>query len=143
MQEIKKKFRKWRKVGEDVRITILSSDSPRLCLNPGFGKKKRKGNEKVRVSTRPESLDAQTFLYSFPFSFPSLNSGFKHNLNDFASIYQILCIVTNLILLQSFGSQQWDTGFAVQAVLACNLLEESRETLRKGHDFIKKSQVFF
>ncbi|KAL3849158.1 hypothetical protein ACJIZ3_011040 [Penstemon smallii] len=43
--------------------------------------------------------------------------------------------------IQSFGSQQWDAGFAVQALLATNLIDELGDTLKKGHDFIKKSQV--
>ncbi|KAK4476340.1 hypothetical protein RD792_015489 [Penstemon davidsonii] len=43
--------------------------------------------------------------------------------------------------MQSFGSQQWDTGFAIQALLASNLTDEIGETLKKGHDFVKKSQV--
>jgi len=43
--------------------------------------------------------------------------------------------------MQSFGSQEWDAGFAVQAFLATNLIEEIGPTLAKGHDFIKKSQV--
>ena len=42
---------------------------------------------------------------------------------------------------QSFGSQEWDTAFALQALLASDLTEEIEETLRKGHDFVKKSQV--
>ncbi|KAF6167356.1 hypothetical protein GIB67_043217 [Kingdonia uniflora] len=43
--------------------------------------------------------------------------------------------------VQSFGSQMWDTGFGVQALLASNLHEEITHTLKKGHDFIKQSQV--
>ncbi|KAH0982213.1 hypothetical protein GBA52_009390 [Prunus armeniaca] len=43
--------------------------------------------------------------------------------------------------LSSFGSQQWDTGFAIQALLASNLTDEIGPTLARGHDFIKKSQV--
>ncbi|KAH0982201.1 hypothetical protein GBA52_009378 [Prunus armeniaca] len=43
--------------------------------------------------------------------------------------------------MQSFGSQQWDTGFAIQALLASNLTDEIGPTLARGHDFIKKSQV--
>ncbi|KAL3849159.1 hypothetical protein ACJIZ3_011041 [Penstemon smallii] len=42
--------------------------------------------------------------------------------------------------IQSFGSQQWDAGFAVQALLATNLIDELGETLKKGHDYIKNSQ---
>ncbi|MBO0246755.1 hypothetical protein J0671_25720, partial [Vibrio sp. Vb0592] len=43
--------------------------------------------------------------------------------------------------MQSFGSQQWDTGFAIQALLAANLTKEIGDVLKKGHDFVKKSQV--
>ncbi|KAF4404565.1 hypothetical protein G4B88_005951 [Cannabis sativa] len=43
--------------------------------------------------------------------------------------------------MQSFGSQEWDTGFAIQALLACNLTDEIGETLARGHKFIKESQV--
>ncbi|XAR69578.1 Beta-amyrin synthase [Bertholletia excelsa] len=63
---------------------------------------------------------------------------FKRHL---ARIPDYMWIAEDGMKMQSFGSQQWDTGFAVQALLACNLLDETRETLRRGHDFIKKSQV--
>jgi len=53
-----------------------------------------------------------------------------HSLNNF-------CINT----LKTFGSQVWDTSFAIQALLATNLIEEIGPALAKGHDFIKKSQV--
>lgn len=43
--------------------------------------------------------------------------------------------------MQSFGSQEWDTGFAIQALLASDLTDEISQTLSKGHDFIKRSQV--
>ncbi|KAK3020646.1 hypothetical protein RJ639_046430 [Escallonia herrerae] len=43
--------------------------------------------------------------------------------------------------MQSFGSQEWDTGFALQALLASDLTSEIAPTLMKGHDFIQKSQV--
>ena len=45
--------------------------------------------------------------------------------------------------MQSFGSQQWDTGFAIQALLASDLTDEIAPTLARGHDFVKKSQVRF
>ncbi|GMY35186.1 lupeol synthase-like, partial [Fagus crenata] len=41
----------------------------------------------------------------------------------------------------SFGCQMWDAGFAIQAILSCNLNEEFGPTLRKSHDFVKASQV--
>jgi squalene cyclase len=43
--------------------------------------------------------------------------------------------------MQSFGSQMWDAGFAIQAILSCNLNEEYWPTLRKAHEFVKASQV--
>ena len=43
--------------------------------------------------------------------------------------------------MQSFGSQVWDTGFSIQAVLASNLVDEIGPTLMRGHDFLKRSQV--
>ncbi|CAL5419401.1 unnamed protein product [Camellia sinensis] len=58
-----------------------------------------------------------------------------------ARIPDYIWVAEDGIKMQSFGSQQWDTGFSVQAILACNMLEETGEVLRKGHDFIKKSQV--
>ena len=45
------------------------------------------------------------------------------------------------ICIQGFGSQLWDAAFAIQALLASNLIDEIGPTLAKGHDFIKKSQV--
>uniref|UniRef100_A0A2N9G8N6 Squalene cyclase C-terminal domain-containing protein n=1 Tax=Fagus sylvatica TaxID=28930 RepID=A0A2N9G8N6_FAGSY len=44
--------------------------------------------------------------------------------------------------IQSFGCQMWDAGFAIQAILSCNLNEEFGPTLRKSHDFVKASQVW-
>ncbi|XP_059447343.1 beta-amyrin synthase-like isoform X2 [Corylus avellana] len=42
---------------------------------------------------------------------------------------------------KGFGSQLWDAGFAIQALLASNLTDEIGPTLARGHDFLKKSQV--
>ncbi|KAH7867349.1 hypothetical protein Vadar_032334 [Vaccinium darrowii] len=58
-----------------------------------------------------------------------------------ARIPDYMWIAEDGMKMQSFGSQQWDTSFAIQAILACDLLEETGETLRKGHEFIKNSQV--
>ncbi|KAF6153252.1 hypothetical protein GIB67_036598 [Kingdonia uniflora] len=43
--------------------------------------------------------------------------------------------------VQSLGSQMWNTGFSVQALLASNFQEEISHMLKKGYDFIKQSQV--
>ncbi|KAL2617826.1 hypothetical protein AAZV13_08G209900 [Glycine max] len=58
-----------------------------------------------------------------------------------ARIPDYLWVSEDGMTMQSFGSQEWDAGFAVQAFLATNLIEEIGPTLAKGHDFIKKSQV--
>ncbi|CAH9068562.1 unnamed protein product [Cuscuta europaea] len=58
-----------------------------------------------------------------------------------ARIPDYLWVAEDGMKMQSFGSQQWDTGFAIQALLASGLTDEIEDTLRKGHDFIKKSQV--
>ncbi|XP_076940449.1 cycloartenol synthase-like [Bidens hawaiensis] len=39
------------------------------------------------------------------------------------------------------GSQLWDTAFAIQAIIATNLIEDFGPTLKKGHMYIKRSQV--
>ncbi|GMP83835.1 hypothetical protein CsSME_00037616 [Camellia sinensis var. sinensis] len=58
-----------------------------------------------------------------------------------ARIPDYIWVAEDGIKMQSFVSQQWDTSFSIQAILACNMLEETGEVLRKGYDFIKKSQV--
>ncbi|CAL5210450.1 unnamed protein product [Lathyrus oleraceus] len=58
-----------------------------------------------------------------------------------ARVPDYLWVSEDGMTMQSFGSQEWDAGFAVQALLATNLIEEIKPTLTKGHDFIKKSQV--
>lgn len=47
--------------------------------------------------------------------------------------------------VQTLSTQSWDIGHIIEAVLAAtrNLsASETGPTLMKGHDFIKKSQVF-
>ncbi|GAA0153334.1 cyclase [Lithospermum erythrorhizon] len=58
-----------------------------------------------------------------------------------ARIPDYIWVAEDGMKMQSFGSQQWDTGFAVQALLASNLTEEVGTALRLGHKFIKNSQV--
>ena len=43
--------------------------------------------------------------------------------------------------MQSMGSQSWVVAFVIQSLIASNLIAEIGLTLKKGHDFIKKSQV--
>ncbi|OMO74284.1 Terpenoid cyclases/protein prenyltransferase alpha-alpha toroid [Corchorus olitorius] len=45
------------------------------------------------------------------------------------------------IKMQSFGSQTWDASLVLQALLAANLSDEIGEILKKGHYFLKNSQV--
>ncbi|GFP95108.1 camelliol c synthase [Phtheirospermum japonicum] len=58
-----------------------------------------------------------------------------------ARIPDILWVAEDGMKVQTFGSQQWDTSFAIQALLASNLTDEIGDTLKKGHDFTKNSQV--
>ncbi|KVH88743.1 Prenyltransferase/squalene oxidase [Cynara cardunculus var. scolymus] len=58
-----------------------------------------------------------------------------------ARIPDYIWVAEDGMKMQSFGSQEWDAGFAVQALLATDLTQEIGYTLRKGHDFIKASQV--
>ncbi|XP_034695887.1 beta-amyrin synthase-like [Vitis riparia] len=58
-----------------------------------------------------------------------------------ARIPDFIWVAEDGIKMQTFGSQEWDTGFALQALLACNMTDEIGPTLNKGHEFIKESQV--
>ncbi|XP_061361009.1 beta-amyrin synthase-like isoform X2 [Gastrolobium bilobum] len=58
-----------------------------------------------------------------------------------ARIPDYLWLSEDGMTMQSVGSQSWDAGLAVQALLATNLIDEIGPTLLKGHDFLKKSQV--
>jgi len=44
--------------------------------------------------------------------------------------------------MQNTAGQVWDASFSIQALLAIDLSDEIGQTLMKGHDFLKKSQVF-
>ncbi|KAL5178490.1 Cycloartenol synthase [Glycine soja] len=57
-------------------------------------------------------------------------------------IYDYLWIAEDGMKMQGYnGSQLWDTAFAVQAIIASNLIEEFGPTIRKAHTYIKNSQV--
>ncbi|KVH95176.1 Squalene cyclase [Cynara cardunculus var. scolymus] len=58
-----------------------------------------------------------------------------------ARIPDYIWVAEDGMKMQSFGSQEWDGGFAIQALLATDLTHEIGPTLKKGHDFIKASQV--
>nr|WRO65029.1 beta-amyrin synthase [Neoalsomitra integrifoliola] len=58
-----------------------------------------------------------------------------------ARIPDYLWVAEDGMKMQSFGSQEWDTGFAIQALLAADMANEIGPTLARGHDFIKNSQV--
>ncbi|CAN0864492.1 Beta-amyrin synthase [Linum grandiflorum] len=69
---------------------------------------------------------------------PNGDSFVKH----LARLPDYLWVAEDGMKMQTFGSQLWDTSFAVQALLACGMNdEETDDVLRKGHDFIKSSQV--
>lgn len=58
-----------------------------------------------------------------------------------ARVQDYLWVAEDGMRMQSFGSQNWDTGFAMNGLIASNLHEEIWETLRKGHDYVKQSQI--
>ncbi|KAL1815652.1 hypothetical protein ACET3Z_018226 [Daucus carota] len=58
-----------------------------------------------------------------------------------ARIPDYLWVAEDGMKMQSFGSQQWDTGFGLQALLAADLTDEIGPTLKRGHEFVKASQV--
>lgn len=43
--------------------------------------------------------------------------------------------------MQGCGSQSWDAGLSIQALLASDLVDEIGDVLAKGHDYLKKAQV--
>ncbi|CAD5318258.1 unnamed protein product [Arabidopsis thaliana] len=57
-------------------------------------------------------------------------------------IHDFLWLAEDGMKMQGYnGSQLWDTGFAIQAILATNLVEEYGPVLEKAHSFVKNSQV--
>ncbi|KAG4955850.1 hypothetical protein JHK85_042230 [Glycine max] len=57
-----------------------------------------------------------------------------------ARIPDYLWVSEDGMTMQGIGTQSWDAGFIVQALLATNLIDDFGPTIAKAHDFIKKSQ---
>ncbi|AQK41043.1 Camelliol C synthase [Zea mays] len=68
----------------------------------------------------------------------SNSDAFKRHL---ARVADFLWIGEDGMKVRVCAGQLWDVAFAVQAILACNIAEEYRGTLKKAHDFIKASQI--
>ncbi|OVA19317.1 hypothetical protein BVC80_521g130 [Macleaya cordata] len=66
------------------------------------------------------------------------SDAFKKHL---ARIPDYLWIAEDGLRMSNVGSQTWDACFAVQALLASDLTDEIGHTLKKGHDFLKASQI--
>ncbi|CAI0420770.1 unnamed protein product [Linum tenue] len=58
-----------------------------------------------------------------------------------ARVSDYLWLGEDRMKLQSFGSQTWDTSFALQALLASELVEEPSVIFGRGHNFLMLSQV--
>ncbi|XP_042494329.1 cycloartenol synthase isoform X1 [Macadamia integrifolia] len=57
-------------------------------------------------------------------------------------IFDYLWLAEDGMKMQGYnGSQLWDTAFAVQAIIATDLVKEYGSTLRKAHEYIKNTQV--
>ncbi|KAM3701920.1 hypothetical protein ACB098_05G211900 [Castanea mollissima] len=57
-----------------------------------------------------------------------------------ARVKEYIWVAEDGIKAHSFGSQSWDVGFSIQALLASDLTNEIGPVLKKGHEFIKRSQ---
>ncbi|KAM3749858.1 hypothetical protein ACB098_05G217500 [Castanea mollissima] len=57
-----------------------------------------------------------------------------------ARVKEYIWVAEDGIKAHSFGSQSWNTGFSIQALLASDLIDEIGPVLAKGHEFIKRSQ---
>nr|XP_027113419.1 amyrin synthase LUP2-like [Coffea arabica] len=66
------------------------------------------------------------------------STSFKYHL---ARVPDYLWVAEDGMKMQSKGSQLWDTVFITQAIIASDLVDEFGTTLKKAHQFIKKSQV--
>ncbi|KAJ0020613.1 hypothetical protein Pint_32436 [Pistacia integerrima] len=58
-----------------------------------------------------------------------------------ARIPDYLWVAEDGMKMQTFGSQEWDTSLAIQALLASDLADEIGPVLKRGHEFIKASHV--
>lgn len=58
-----------------------------------------------------------------------------------ARVPDFLWIAEDGIGMQGCGSQTWDTGLAIQALLASDVIDEIGEVLAKAHNYLKKAQV--
>ncbi|KAF5193729.1 Lupeol synthase [Thalictrum thalictroides] len=66
------------------------------------------------------------------------SDAFKFHL---ARIHDFLWIAEDGMKMQNLGSQNWDTSFALQAIMASNLIDEYGSTLKRGKELLKNSQV--
>ncbi|PIA38278.1 hypothetical protein AQUCO_02800155v1 [Aquilegia coerulea] len=66
------------------------------------------------------------------------SDAFKYHL---ARVHDYLWIAEDGMKVQSLGSQNWDTSFALQAIIASNLIDEYGFTLKRGKEFLKNAQV--
>nr|GME02467.1 dammarenediol II synthase-like [Ipomoea batatas] len=63
---------------------------------------------------------------------------FKYHL---ARIPDYLWVSEDGMTMHSFGSQNWDSTFATQAIIASGMVEEYGDCLKKAHFYIKESQI--
>nr|GMD06495.1 dammarenediol II synthase-like [Ipomoea batatas] len=65
---------------------------------------------------------------------------FKYHL---ARVPDYLWVSEDGMTMHSFGSQNWDSTFATQAIIASGMVEEYGDCLKKAHFYIKESQFLF
>ncbi|CAM8996915.1 unnamed protein product [Rhodiola kirilowii] len=64
-----------------------------------------------------------------------------HFKKHLARVPDYLWVAEDGMAMQGCGSQTWDAGLSIQALLASDLVDEIGDVLAKGHDYIKKAQV--
>lgn len=64
-----------------------------------------------------------------------------HFKKHLARVPDYLWVAEDGMAMQGCGSQSWDAGLSIQALLATDLLDEIGDVLAKGHDYIKNAQV--
>ncbi|OVA19318.1 hypothetical protein BVC80_521g131 [Macleaya cordata] len=66
------------------------------------------------------------------------SDAFKKHL---ARVQDYIWVAEDGLRMQNIGSQTWDAGFAIQALLASDdITDEIGPTLKKGHDYLKAAQ---
>ncbi|KAM6552951.1 hypothetical protein CsatB_013713 [Cannabis sativa] len=132
--------------------TMFSTVLNYICMRILLGEKSNNGEDNTCEKARQWILNhgGATYIPSWGKTWLSVlfmlscwveNPNGVYFRKHLARIPDYLWIAEDGMKMQSFGSQAWDTSFVIQALVATNLTDEIGETLAKGHNFVKESQV--